>query len=1769
MNKTRPSRLIIPALLLSLVCIITSNARVSGFETNGGVPGQCTGWVNDHSYKYTNGTCAPDGMGWMWFQYSDKYYKKGNAPNITFGPGTAYMDAPVPGAECSKYGGFYHFGIFEYKELFGVTSLRGMNFTKFTYNGYGSAGNWGIGYFQSDAIYFDKYTEKLNGNLNHVFYDGSGDVIAKAIRWDDIDTVYQRYQTYKKKTGSASNWSYYRDGSGKPVNSGNLTAFCWDKSMEEDDATFNGKTTIKVDGVQVSSGTSKSVASGTATVTFTHTVSRNNDGPGKALTNHYYTTVTDSYGTPLAKTSSKFLQGQSQTVKTNRFVVNVPYAGGVTVCQTLYYDKKVKDTDAAVLETSNTGNNCVKLTRPAGGDFTAKQSCTVHAAGQYKGNECGKTYETNSQNWQIQHQSWIQGNSGGTVYSGKVGTSNSSYAHGNLSYGTSASCQHSDRPYTYFWYSGSYNTEGATLKGTSRLDLPGNVAADLDGKTNNKYKTKNAWDESKTKTVCKNVGAGNGSYSDSNCKTSKSGGSYKNVTENYTVHHPAEYKYHYPGCEDGKTYWQTYDEKRQNENWHKDNDPNLLLGNGTNDYVEMPSKCSTIRAKSSYSSGSWSNSETSSLACNTIRRYRRHAHFRQGTTTFKADTDKDNNKNVATTSRSNGYDLDVTKYNGRFIVTLSYVLDRTTTDNVKDTGAENFPVKNEWYSKETIEPADGSGQIYKVNHEKVDGASYGAYGVYRSEGEFPSTKANTNNVAGPKTHTISGMLYYGQKIKICGVLKYGDKVRELDYNGSEIEHWTESTTNCITIHRDTKSCDNIPATATNPSTVDRVLNHQKGDNIAIIGAENITIGISSPYYTVWSEGQGRTDTAAPNARGLWARPGDNIRYTVDYCMGANYAHIVHLADDRPISNSRDTTLKMAGDSTARRTEDTEKVNPIRRSHYLFGDSVSSLTGDASTNKTLATTFNFSKKSNGTFDPSIATNDANFIGEKKSPSDSANTRYSCQNGGGTRVTDDYYQIAGKVRNSTGENHAGASNDRNGNGTDDNYSIDGCDTNRTQSLDVGRELSESLFWTNIHMTTEGGVTKVRNRADYYSKAFVRVPYNYTAKPYLKNNSKPTGTVQIGGKMMTTPGIAVFPRKNCAFLSGFNEGQYQRPEACTANNSYATYATVTKPTTVTFTSYYVDNGGTSHTFKNESIVVRSNTKSHLSGSSAGGVYTTGRGNEGGPQLDDDYIVDIPNNVEPGNRVCIRMTITPADSHNYLGTNPVMGASIKYAASEDTTTSNKTFWALREDGSTSATAISCSTAVKRPTVSVEDSNLYSATQTVTSIVTRKVGTDASTGEGIYRLFGSWSEYGLFSKVMTGTNTDSVSSLGTASGASYGYRQSGYGHTINATGYNAQPLTVVTYINGPKNGTFKYNYKSITTAASQYNIVYKWTTKDDGTHEYKLQSKGSKTIQPSMYHFANSPVVNSVDLEGSAPSNTKVCNHATQTFANVNCDSGAGGIIGSDKVGADAAKTFYDSIIDRYGNDKMAITKTDGATRIGSYINLTETKAVAEQFDDTNDENSALYKNLGTNKGFLGYANGADINLANLSIKSNGSAEGIDLGLTAKSVIVYKADTIVINSSILANTDEKTGPDDFRMPIIIANKVWFTGTPKRIDAIIIAKEELNTCKWSNYSNFVNNVQVKFPRELKDTNGNFIKWSNTTDEMSSDLCSNELRFTAPVIVKGKLILNRTSGAGAGGDQIRRAELFELNPATYLWSFHEMSRYSQATTTYSRELPTRY
>ena len=85
--------------------------------------------------------------------------------------------------------------------------------------------------------------------------------------------------------------------------------------------------------------------------------------------------------------------------------------------------------------------------------------------------------------------------------------------------------------------------------------------------------------------------------------------------------------------------------------------------------------------------------------------------------------------------------------------------------------------------------------------------------------------------------------------------------------------------------------------------------------------------------------------------------------------------------------------------------------------------------------------------------------------------------------------------------------------------------------------------------------------------------------------------------------------------------------------------------------------------------------------------------------------------------------------------------------------------------DGNNRVTAVSCSTIAKKPTMSVESSNAYSATQFKTARYTRTIGSKKIN-------FGSWSEYGVFGRVLTDASANA--SL-FASGAALGYSRDGY----------------------------------------------------------------------------------------------------------------------------------------------------------------------------------------------------------------------------------------------------------------------------------------------------------------------------------------------------------------------------------------------------------
>ncbi|MBR0482728.1 hypothetical protein IJJ54_01280 [Candidatus Saccharibacteria bacterium] len=128
---------------------------------------------------------------------------------------------------------------------------------------------------------------------------------------------------------------------------------------------------------------------------------------------------------------------------------------------------------------------------------------------------------------------------------------------------------------------------------------------------------------------------------------------------------------------------------------------------------------------------------------------------------------------------------------------------------------------------------------------------------------------------------------------------------------------------------------------------------------------------------------------------------------------------------------------------------------------------------------------------------------------------------------------------------------------------------------------------------------------------------------------------------------------------------------------------------------------------------------------------------------------------------------------------------------------------------------------------------------------------------------------------------------------------------------------------------------------------------------------------------------------------------------------------------------------------------------------------------------------------------------------------------------------------------------------IIIADDIKISPWVTHLDAWLVARNSINTCYVSGSGPEIKRVSVG----------------------GANSCDRQLTVTGPVIAK-KLYLYRTHGGGkttAGGNTMQwwrnedsqGAEIFKVSPLTYLWSYSQAERYSQATTTYQRELPTKY
>ena len=715
---------------------------------------------------------------------------------------------------------------------------------------------------------------------------------------------------------------------------------------------------------------------------------------------------------------------------------------------------------------------------------------------------------------------------------------------------------------------------------------------------------------------------------------------------------------------------------------------------------------------------------------------------------------------------------------------------------------------------------------------------------------------------------------------------------------------------------------------------------------------------------------------------IFARPTDEIRFEHRMCAGSLY----------PIK-SKNLSEDVAYTASGWSSKDSGTGNK-----YLFRDSLPMDNGTFSNPRSWTST-----NPRSTFLGNTGNITQNINGWYWSPNASSQNKYRC----GIPANDGdpgYYQVAGKSDcGRTGDYNIGI-------------------------IDAGSTITQKLEWNDQEYSSNSNTFSNVPRA---ASASVIIPYNYILRPYVTNDSGETGKVAYLGENLTmTPGVVVASRSNTAFSA-----------------SKRNYATITKPTDINVRYYFKTSSGS---IIGESAVAassRSQARLNSDGLISGTVGSESQKSVdvGGTQLP-KVTIPIPNSgVSVGDKVCVEISVYPADSHDAKDSNAVVGTGANDIALSEGS-NNSSNW---------ATAVSCSTIAKKPTMSVESSNVYSATQFKTASYARTIGAKKFN-------FGSWSEYGVFGGVLTGQ-----SSL-FASGAAYGYSRDGY------TGSAAQTANVA-------------------------------RANDDAS------ATGNKV---------------------STSTNSNKCTFMTQTFANSSCNSS------SATIGGVMASQYGQRIKERYSSSSGTFEVSGLATK--QYNN-------ANYYDVSGYNGSDV---IVAPSGIVRFD--SKYNLYISSLPNISAAQFAEKGIDRPNhTIVYSAPNkgIVIDGNLGYDDSGKTALDGIAQVIIIAKNVYFTSAPTYVNAIIVA-DEVNTCR------FAGSDKVS------------IGGKGGASTIGSTQCNEALRFDSPVVVK-KIILNRTFGAGNGDEAIRRAEIFNLNMANILWSFNQMSRLSQATTTYLRELPTRY
>ena len=279
-------------------------------------------------------------------------------------------------------------------------------------------------------------------------------------------------------------------------------------------------------------------------------------------------------------------------------------------------------------------------------------------------------------------------------------------------------------------------------------------------------------------------------------------------------------------------------------------------------------------------------------------------------------------------------------------------------------------------------------------------------------------------------------------------------------------------------------------------------------------------------------------------------------------------------------------------------------------------------------------------------------------------------------------------------------------------------------------------------------------------------------------------------------------------------------------------------------------------------------------------------------------------------------------------------------------------------------------------------------------------------------------------------------------------------------------------------------------------------------------------------------------------------CIFSALTYANSGCKDGNLGNLSIDTNASSSPKNLTDQIRTRYTRDNgeaYSISRSGDTIAIGNSGTCVYngSKFVKDPEDGSFDcigDTGAKYTHIATKT-----SQTASIQSTFCLNKGNENDNHAS--------VIHADGTLVIGANVIYGTGPNCTPESYtslnEIPqyIFVANRIVIKQDVTHIDGWLVANE-IVTCDPSGEDDWAGTV--------------------AQSEINSKNCNQQLTINGPVMAKS-LKLYRTFGGGYddSGNLASPAEIFKLGPESYMWAYNQASRYSQATTTYSRELAPRY